>query len=254
MQTRHVEFESAEGEVLSGLLDVPEEDPKAYALFAHCFTCSKSLGVIRNIAKQLTGEGIALLRFDFTGLGQSEGEFAKTTFTTNTADLVEAARFLEREYTAPAVLIGHSLGGAAVLAAVAMIPSVTCVATIGAPADPTHVKHLLTGAEFDDDNVAEVSIGGRPFKIGRQFIKDLEEHDLVDRISKLKRPLLVFHSPVDTIVGIENAEKIYKAAKHPKSFVSLGEADHLVSKAKDAKFLGHVLSAWAGYYVVPPAS
>lgn len=254
MQTLHAEFDSSTGETLSGLLDMPDEDPKAYALFAHCFTCSKSLGVIRNISKQLTGEGIALLRFDFTGLGQSGGEFANTTFSTNTEDLVAAARFLEREYSPPAALIGHSLGGTAVLAAAALIPNATCVATIGAPADPAHVSHLLTGAAFGDGDVAEVSIGGRPFKIGRQFIRDLEEHDLADRIGTLKRPLLIFHSPVDTIVGIENAEKIYKAAKHPKSFVSLGDADHLVSRPKDAQFLGHVLSAWAGYYVIPPAS
>ena len=254
MQTLHVEFESAAGEALSGLLAMPGEDPKAYALFAHCFTCSKSLGVIRNITKQLTGEGIALLRFDFTGLGQSEGEFEKTTFTTNTSDLVAAASFLEREHASPSILIGHSLGGAAVLAAADMIPKATCVATIGAPADPTHVRHLLTGAAFGDGDVAEVSIGGRPFKIGRQFIEDLEEHDLADRIGKLKRPLLIFHSPVDTIVGIENAEKIYKAARHPKSFVSLGKADHLVSRPEDAQFLGHVLSAWAAYYVVTPTT
>ena len=252
MQTLHVEFKNAQGRALSGLLDIPDDDPKAYALFAHCFTCGKSLGVIRNIAQQLTAEGIALLRFDFTGLGQSEGEFATTTFTTNTADLVAAAHFLEREYAAPAVLIGHSLGGAAVLAAAALIPSATCIATIAAPAEPDHVKHLLTGVGFDEGDVAEVSIGGRPFRIGRQFIKDLEEHDLADRIGKLKRPLLVFHSPGDTIVGIEHAERIFKAAKHPKSFVSLGKADHLVSRPQDAQFLGHVLSAWAGYYVGSP--
>ena len=149
-------------------------------------------------------------------------------------------------------MIGHSLGGAAVLAAAALIPSATCIATIGAPAEPDHVKHLLTGVGFDEGDVAEISIGGRPFRIGRQFIKDLEEHDLADRIGKLKRPLLVFHSPGDTIVGIEHAERIFKAAKHPKSFVSLGKADHLVSRPQDAQFLGHVLSAWAGYYVGSP--
>ena len=249
MQTLPAEFENAQGKSLSGLLVVPDENPTAYALFAHCFTCGKSQGVIRNIAKQLTAEGIALLRFDFTGLGQSEGEFAETTFTTNAADLVATAKYLEREFTAPAVLIGHSLGGAAVLAAAELIPSATCVATIGAPSDPVHVRHLLTGATFGDGDVAEVSIGGRPFMIGKQFIKDLEEHDLADAIGKLKRPLMVFHSPIDSIVGIENAEKIYKAAKHPKSFVSLGKADHLVSRPEDAQFLGHVLSAWAGYYI-----
>ena len=249
MQTLTTEFVNDAGATLSGLLDMPDEEPIGYALFAHCFTCGKSIAVIRNISKQLTAEGIALLRFDFTGLGQSGGEFAETTFTSNTADLVAAAKFLEREYKAPAILIGHSLGGAAVLAAAELIPSATCIATIGAPSDPVHVSHLLSDAEFGTCGIAEVNIGGRPIKIGKQFKSDLEDHDLIDGISKLKRPLMVFHSPIDTVVGIEHAEKIYKAAKHPKSFVSLGKADHLVSNAEDAYFLGHVLSAWAKYYI-----
>ncbi len=249
MPTVAARFESAMGNKLSGLLDMPDRDPKAYALFAHCFTCGKSLAAVRNISKMLTAEGIALLRFDFTGLGQSEGEFAETSFTTNLTDLVAASDYLGREHQAPAVLIGHSLGGTAVLAAAHSIPSAKCVATISAPAEPVVVRHLITGADFDESGAVEVSIGGRPFKIGRQFVEDLETHDLPLLISQLKRPLMIFQSPIDTIVRIDNAEKIFKSARHPKSFVSLGSADHLVSEPEDAQFLGHVLSAWAGRYV-----
>ena len=248
MTTQKVEFTGATGQQLSGVVELPDGEPKAFALFAHCFTCGKSLGVIRNISKQLTAEGIALLRFDFTGLGQSEGEFAQTTFTTNLDDLVAAAKFLTHEYQAPRILIGHSLGGTAILATAALIESARCVAVIGAPSEPVHVQHLLTGAEFDEHDAAEISIGGRPFRIGRQFLTDLEAHDLASETARMGKPLIIFHSPADTIVGIENAEKIYKAARHPKSFVSLGNADHLVSNPADAEFLGHVLSAWSGYY------
>ncbi|MHC4992479.1 MAG: alpha/beta hydrolase family protein [Planctomycetota bacterium] len=248
MMVQKVQFQSGAGQQLSGIVELPEGEPKGFALFAHCFTCGKSLGVIRTIASQLTAEGIGLLRFDFTGLGQSEGEFAQTTFTTNLDDLIAAARFLDREYQAPSILIGHSLGGAAVLATAASIESTRCVAVIGAPSEPTHVKHLLTSADFDEHDTAEISIGGRPFRIGRRFIDDLETHDLASETARMRKPLIIFHSPADTIVGIDNAEKIYRAARHPKSFVSLGSADHLVSEPQDAAFLGHVLSAWAGYY------
>ena len=249
MRTDAVRFEGGTGNALTGLLDMPDSDPSAYALFAHCFTCGKSLAAARNISKMVTAEGIALLRFDFTGLGQSEGEFAETSFATNLTDLAAASDYLGREHQAPALLIGHSLGGTAVLAAAHAIPSSKCVVTIAAPADPVHVRHLIAGADFDESGAAQVRIGGRPFKIGRQFVEDLEKHDLPLLVSQLKRPLMILHSPVDTIVGIDNAEKIFKAASHPKSFVSLGSADHLVSKPEDARFLGHVLSAWAGHYV-----
>lgn len=249
MNTERVSFPGGAGHKIAALLDLPEGDVKGYVLFAHCFTCSKNLNVIVNIARQLTHEGIALLRFDFTGLGQSEGEFADTTFTTNTRDLVTASEFLATNHQAPAALIGHSLGGAAVLNAAHLIPSVRCVATIGAPADPVHIKHLLADADFDETGVADVKIGGRPFRIGKEFVDDLETHDSAQRIANLKAPLLIFHSPVDSVVGIENAEWIYKAAKHPKSFVSLGGADHLVNDARDAAFLGHVLSAWLARYI-----
>jgi len=244
MNTEKVTFPGRHGHELSGLLDLPDSEPVAIALFAHCFTCGKSLSAIRSISQSLTAEGIGLLRFDFTGLGQSEGEFAETTFTTNLNDLESAADFLAGKYQPPRILIGHSLGGAAALAVAGSINSVRSVATIGAPAEPVHVRHLLSSADFDDNDTAEVSIGGRPFRIGKQFM----DHNLADDIASMRTPLMIFHSPVDSIVGIDNAEKIYKAARHPKSFVSLGDADHLVSDAADARFLGHVLSAWAGYY------
>lgn len=249
VRTEKVRFTGAAGQSIAGLLDTPSDEPIGYAIFAHCFTCSKNLNVIVNIARQLTREGIALLRFDFTGLGQSEGEFAQTTFTTNTHDLVAASEFLATNYRAPAALIGHSLGGAAVLNTVHLIPSARCVATIGAPADPIHIKHLVADADFDEAGVADVAIGGRPVRIGKEFVDDLETHDSAERIANLGVPLLIFHSPVDAVVGVENAEWIYKAAKHPKSFVSLGGADHLVSDARDAAFLGHVLSAWLARYI-----
>ncbi len=249
MKTEKVAFTGSRGQELSGLLDLPDGDPVAFALFAHCFTCGKSVAAIRNISKSLTAEGIALLRFDFTGLGQSEGEFAQTTFATNLDDLHTSANFLADAFAPPQVLIGHSLGGAAVLAVAGAMDSVQCVATIGAPSDPVHVQHLLAGADFDDTGSAEISIGGRSFRIGEQFVDDLQRHDLAAEIRSMRKPLMIFHSPVDRIVGIDNAEALYKAARHPKSFVSLGSADHLVSKPADAQFLGHVLSAWAGYYV-----
>ena len=248
MKTSDFQFDGRGAVRLAGRLDLPDTPTEVYALFAHCFTCGKSLAIVRNISRMLTDEGIGLLRFDFTGLGESEGEFASTTFASNIGDLVAAAEALEREYAAPSILIGHSLGGAAVLAAADQLSSIKCVATIGAPAEPAHIRHLLAGAEFDTQDRAEISIGGRPFTIGRQLLDDLESHDAATIVHQLGRPLLICHSPVDAIVGIDNAERLYKAARHPKSFLSLGQADHLVSRPQDARFLGHVLAAWAGYY------
>jgi len=249
MRIEKVTFPGGAGADVAALINEPDGEIKGWGLFAHCFTCSKNLKVIDTIGRQLAAEGLGLLRFDFTGLGESEGEFADTTFTTNREDLIAAAEFLRKERGDPALLIGHSLGGAAVLSAAGDIEGVRCVATVAAPADPTHVRHLLTGADFDDRGRAEVAIGGRPFTIGRDFVEDLERHDLGARIKSIRLPLMIFHAPRDNIVGIDNAERIYKAAKHPKSFVSLGDADHLVSQRRDALFLGHLLSAWAEYYV-----
>lgn len=251
MPTQQITFPSPRGHNLAALLDLPD-DPgsiRGIGIFAHCFTCSKNLRVVSVVSRTLNAEGLGVLRFDFTGLGQSEGEFAETSFTSNLDDIAAAAEYLARHHSPPSFLVGHSLGGAAVLHAASRIESVRCVATVGAPHDPAHVRHLIGGAEFDEHGRARVSIGGRPFEIGREFVEDLERHDPDETIGSLGRPLLVFHSPTDSIVGIENAERIFKAAKHPRSFVSLGHADHLVSRGADAEFLGHVLSAWARYYV-----
>ena len=249
MRSDRVEFTSPTGHRIVGVLDAPEDEPRATGVFAHCFTCSKDLRVVREVARALTDAGLALLRFDFTGLGHSEGDFAETSFTTNLRDLEAAAEFLAERGSPARFLVGHSLGGAAVLAAAGSIESAACVATVGAPSDPAHVRHLVEGAAFDARGRASVTIGGRPFEIGRDFVEDLERHDLRADIASLRRPLLVFHAPLDAIVSIDHAEAIFTAAKHPKSFVSLGSADHLVSDPADARFLGAVLGAWASRFV-----
>ena len=249
MKTERIELPGHAGHPLSARLDLPDGEIRGCALFAHCFTCSKDFHVVREIGRALTEEGIALLRFDFTGLGQSEGAFAETTFTTNLEDLELAGGWLAEHHEAPKILVGHSLGGAAVLAAAERIPSARCVATIGAPFDVAHVRHLFGSPDFDDDGTAAVSIGGRPFRIGREFVQDLEDHPQHQRIANLGRPLMVFHSPVDAIVPISEATRIFKAARGARSFVSLDDADHLVTRARDGRFLGHVLAAWAERYL-----
>ncbi len=252
MQFQKISFKNANGENLSARLDLPVTgEPVAFALFAHCFTCSKNLRAVGNISEALNREGIAVLRFDFTGLGESEGDFADTNFSSNVADLIAAADFLEKKFQAPKILIGHSLGGAAVLQAAGNIPSVLAVATIGAPADPTHVKHLFAGTQetIEKEGEAEVSIAGRAFKIKKQFFDDLEQTKMQESIRSLKRALLIFHSPVDNIVGVENAGKIFEAARHPKSFLSLDHADHLLTDEQDSQYVGHIISAWAGKYL-----
>ena len=252
MQFQKISFKNPNGENLSARLDLPlTGEPVAFALFAHCFTCSKNLRAVGNISEALNREGIAVLRFDFTGLGESEGDFADTNFSSNVADLIAAARFLEKEYQSPKILIGHSLGGAAVLQAAGNISSAIAVATIGAPADPTHVKHLLgsTQETIEKEGEAEVSIAGRTFKIKKQFLDDLEQTKMQESIRNLKRALLIFHSPVDNIVGVENAGKIFEAARHPKSFLSLDHADHLLTNEQDSQYVGHIISAWAGKYL-----
>ncbi|TDI93334.1 MAG: OsmC family protein [Caldithrix sp.] len=252
MQFQKISFKNANGENLSARLDLPlTGEPAAFALFAHCFTCSKNLRAVGNISEALNREGIAVLRFDFTGLGESEGDFAETNFSSNVADLIAAAEFLEKEYHSPKILIGHSLGGAAVLQAAGNISSAIAVATIGAPADPTHVKHLFAGTQetIEKEGEAEVSIAGRAFKIKKQFFEDLEQTKMKESIRNLKRALLIFHSPVDNIVGVENAAKIFEAARHPKSFISLDHADHLLTNEQDSQYVGHIISAWAGKYL-----
>jgi len=247
MKTIRTTFDNGRGHELSARLELPLHDhPRAFAVFAHCFTCSKNLKVVQHISEALAAEGIAVLRFDFTGLGRSEGDFSQTSFSTNISDLIATCRFLEAEYEAPSILIGHSLGGAAVLHAAHELPGVRAVATIGAPCDPAHVRHLLTsdGEIPEDQQTIEFEIAGRTFTLDRAFLEDLEKHDPETVIAKLKRPLLVMHSPLDNTVGIDNASKIFLAAKHPKSFVSLDTADHVISEEADARYAGSVIASW----------
>mgnify|MGYP001814222513 CR=1 FL=1 len=251
MQNEKVTFENHEGQALSGLLALPETPPKAYALFAHCFTCSKNLKAATNIARALADSGIAVLRFDFTGLGQSEGDFADTNFSSNVTDLLAAVRFLAENYAAPEILVGHSLGGTAVLQAAADVPSAVAVATIGSPSDPEHVRHLFAGAEeaLRDEGIAEVNLGGRPFTMKRQFLDDLERHELPATIKSLRKALLIMHAPLDDVVEIDNASELFARALHPKSFISLDKADHLLTREEDSLYAGHVLAAWASRYL-----
>jgi uncharacterized OsmC-like protein/alpha-beta hydrolase superfamily lysophospholipase len=251
MPAERFDFPNAGGERLAALLDMPADEPRAFALFAHCFTCGKDIRAAKRIAEGLTERGIAVLRFDFTGLGASEGEFANTNFSSNVADLVAAANHLRRTHRAPAILIGHSLGGAAVLAAAGEVPEARAVVTIAAPADPSHVTGLLKERvdEIRAHGEVEVTLAGRPFRIRREFLDDVAEQRLDARIGALRKALLVMHSPTDTIVGIDNASHIFLAAKHPKSFVSLDDADHLLSKRRDAVYVADVIAAWAERYL-----
>ncbi len=251
-----VEFPGTHGHTLAGRLESPPATPVAYALFAHCFTCGKDSVAAARISRALTEHGIAVLRFDFTGLGQSGGEFADTTFTSNVGDLIAAADHLRVHYAAPSLLIGHSLGGAAVLAAAGHIPEVTAVATIGAPADPRHVLRLVDGhtAEIAAIGSAWVDLGGRPFRVGHDLLRDLADQRQRGAINQLDAALLVMHSPVDRIVPVENAREIFDAAPHPKSFVALDGADHLLTARPDAEFAAGVIGAWASRYVTAPTS
>jgi uncharacterized OsmC-like protein/fermentation-respiration switch protein FrsA (DUF1100 family) len=249
--TERLEFPGHDGSRLAARLDLPPGPPRAFALFAHCFTCSKDIFAAARIAEALAGRGIAVLRFDFTGLGASEGEFANTNFSSNVADLVAAADHLRATQAAPALLIGHSLGGAAVLAAAGRIPEVCAVATIGAPADAKHVVKNFAAdvARIEATGAAEVTLAGRRFTIRRQFLEDVEGTRLAECVAGLRKPLLIFHAPRDETVGIDNAAAIFQAARHPKSFVSLDDADHLLRRHADAIYVADVLAAWAGRYV-----
>lgn len=250
-RNERLNFAGAKGDKLAALLELPAGAPRAYALFAHCFTCSKDVFAAARIASGLAERGIAVLRFDFTGLGNSEGEFANTNFSSNVGDLVAAADFLRVRYQAPKLLIGHSLGGAAVLAAADRVPEAAAVATIAAPAEPAHVRRLLAAdaATIEAQGEAEVVIGGKNFRITRQFLEDIEKQRLADKIGALRKALIVFHSPRDEVVGIENATAIFEAARHPKSFVSLDDADHLLSRRADAVYVADVLAAWASRFL-----
>ena len=252
MNLQKVTFQNKSGQTLVGRLELPvDRHPHNFALFAHCFTCNKNLLAVRNIGKALTSNGFGVLRFDFTGLGESDGDFSDTNFSGNVADLVAASDFLAQQYQAPSLLIGHSLGGAAVIFAATEIASVKAIATIGAPSNPIHVQHLLKSniEEIRSKGKAVVNLSGRDFTIKKQFLDDLTTKSLPETVKKLRKPLLLMHSPQDDTVGIKNAEEIYVAAHHPKSFVSLDGADHLLSNKKDSLYVGKVISGWAQRYL-----
>src|SRR6266436_2156406 len=255
MPTERFQFTGVGGHQLAATLDIPEREPLAYALFAHCFTCGKDVLAAKRIAVALAAEGIAVLRFDFTGLGSSEGDFANSTFSSNVADLVRAADHLRDTRKGPAILIGHSLGGAAVLAAAGQIPDARAVVTIAAPSDPVHVTGLFKDRIEDirKHGKVEVSLAGRPFHISSEFLDDIAEHNLIAQVTKLHKALLIMHSPTDDTVGIDNATRIFVAAKHPKSFVSLAGADHLLSGKRDAAYVADVIAAWTSRYLDPVA-
>jgi uncharacterized protein len=253
METLRVDFPGSDGARLAGRLELPAGSPVAFALFAHCFTCGKDSSATVRVSRALASRGIAVLRCDFAGLGQSEGDFGDTNFTSNVADLVAAADFLRVNHMAPRLLVGHSLGGAAVIAAAHLIPEVRAVATIGAPVDTQHVTQQFSAhsAEIQQTGQADVRLAGRPFTLKQQFIDDLAGQDQITRIATLKRSLLVLHAPTDEVVGIENAASIFNAARHPKSFISLDRADHLLSDPADAAYAAEVIAAWAARYVGP---
>jgi uncharacterized OsmC-like protein/esterase/lipase len=246
-----VSFQNQQGESLAGLLESPDSDIKAYALFAHCFTCSKDIAAASRITRALANKGIAVLRFDFTGLGNSDGDFANTNFSSNINDLIQAAKHLEHNYAAPVMLIGHSLGGAAVLAAAQSMPSIKAIVTIGAPATAHHVGNLFAHAkdEIVNNDKAVVDLAGRKFTIKKQFIEDIDKYNDAEHIARLNKALLILHSPIDKTVSIDEAAKIYSAAKHPKSFISLDNADHLLSKREDSEYVASIISSWAGRYL-----
>jgi len=249
----NIRFTNRDGETLAGVMHLPDIGlPAAFALFAHCFTCTKNIKAAVNIADALAQQGIATLRFDFTGLGQSEGDFADTHFSSNVEDLVDAAGWLEQNHQSPKVLVGHSLGGTAVLAAAHQIESAVAVATIGSPADAEHVLHLLDD-ELDTIEAAgeaNVNLAGRPFKIKKDFVDNIRSQSVRDGIRSLRKALLVMHSPIDELVNVDEAGNIFAAALHPKSFVSLDDSDHLLSRETDSRYAGLVLAAWASRYLV----
>lgn len=255
MSSETLRFANRHGKELTGRLELPVDGaPVAYALFAHCFTCSKDLKAVREISRTLGRAGIATLRFDFTGLGASEGDFADTSLSHNVGDLQDAAAFLEQRYEAPKLLVGHSFGGAAVIQAATLLPEVRAVATIAAPYDPNHISSLLGGAR--DAAMAggevDITIAGRSFQLRREFFDDLAETKVRETLRGLRRPLLILHSPIDSVVGIDNAGLLFAAALHPKSFVSLDDADHLLTRASDARYAGEVIASWSSRYLGRP--
>ena len=255
MPTERLDFEGHAGTPLSARLDLPDGPPHAHALFAHCFTCSKDLKATRRVSEAMVAKGFGVLRFDFTGLGGSDGDFGNTTFATNVEDLRRAAAHLRATGRRVSLLVGHSLGGAAVIAAAADLPEVRAVATIGAPADVAHVLHNFGCAleTLERDGEAEVTLGGRAFRMRRGFVEDARRHRLTDAVRALRRPLMILHAPADATVGVEAARRLFEAARHPKSFVSLGDASHLLDDPRDAAFAGAVIAEWAARVADPVA-
>ena len=255
--TERIEFSGSQGDSLAARLELPLGEPRGYALFAHCFTCNKDSVAASRISRALTSSGIAVLRFDFTGLGQSGGDFENSNFSSNIGDLIAAADYLRENYDAPRILIGHSLGGSAVLAAAGSIPETAAVVTIGAPAETEHIVRLIGDdlSTIERDGVAEVNLGGRPFRIQTQFLRDIEMQPQQERIASLGAALLVLHSPVDETVGIDNARIIFDAARHPKSFIAIDGANHLLSHKQDATYVAAIIGHWASRYALtdPPA-
>jgi len=251
MKTTKLEIKNRKGLKLQAYLELPaNQKPSFYAIFAHCFSCNSTLTAVKNISRALTNDGFGVVRFDFTGLGRSEGEFADSHFSANVEDLLDVNNFLESNYKAPSLLVGHSLGGAAVIVAASKLENIKAVATIGAPATVNHVTHLFSHGleDIPEKGEVEVNIGGRPFKINQEFVADFDKTDLPKITKELRKPILIMHSPLDTIVGVENAEQLYVNAHHPKSFVSLDDANHLLSKSKDSIYVGNVIGTWVKRY------
>ncbi|WP_452231691.1 bifunctional alpha/beta hydrolase/OsmC family protein [Lacinutrix sp. MEBiC02595] len=254
MKSTKLKIENKNGQALQAHLELPaNQKPNYYAIFAHCFTCSSTLNAVKNISRALTSHGFGVLRFDFTGLGKSEGEFADSHFSANVDDLIAVSDYMKLHYQAPSLLVGHSLGGAAVITAAAKLETVKAIATIGAPSSVDHVTHLFSHgiSEVKEKGEAQVNIGGRPFKINKDFIEDFNKTDLPTIVKNLRKPILVMHSPTDTIVGIKNAEEIYHNAHHPKSFITLDGADHLLSNSKDSVYAGNMIGTWSQRYFEP---
>lgn len=252
MRTQHVTFENRNGETRSSKLEFPTDQyPHNFVIFAHCFTCGKNLAAAHNISQALTGYGFAVLRFDFTGLGESEEDFADKNFSSNVEDLIDAATFLQNNYKVPSLLVGHSLGGAAVIYAASKISSIQAVATIGAPSDLSHVNHLLEDKleQVEDNGMAKVKLANQKFTIKKQFLEDIQSKNLISILNKSRLSYLILHSPQDKTVSIDNAAELYDAAYHPKSFISLDKADHLLSEKKDSWYVGQVIAAWAERYL-----
>ncbi|WP_298892785.1 bifunctional alpha/beta hydrolase/OsmC family protein [uncultured Psychroserpens sp.] len=254
MSNERLKIENNKGHKLQAYLELPaNQKPSYFAIFAHCFTCSSTLSAVKNISRSLTNHGFGVVRFDFTGLGRSEGEFADSHFSANVDDLIAVNDYLTENYEAPALLVGHSLGGAAVLVAASKLNNIKAVATIGAPATVNHVKHLFSHGieDIKQKGKVEVNIGGRPFKIDEDFVSDFDKTDLPAIVKSLRKPLLILHSPIDTIVGIKNAEQLYHNAHHPKSFVTLDDADHLLSNTRDSLYAGDIIGSWVQRYFEP---